>query len=567
MLLVLIFLMVGLIGVAARPLGHFGDEDGGGGLSAVRVPPPTATPRLRPRTWTFFGGTVLTSGVLIGLQHPSPIAGCDIVVRDIVLAVTGSPTVALGYSRPVRPVVPFLGASYLLVLACVIRAGPERRVALAANAILFLALSAAAQALLIVLAVRTRWPIDPFGFELLLVDLSLGALVNARAIFATFILPRPTAVPRTRPRYPSDTLLALAALTVAACVVVLGFSYLASHPAGDLSRVLAPTYGFTIIFLFSPAALLPIGWLAPPRPQLRSDVAIDVITPAYNEAPGIEATLRSIDHAASVHGGPVRVVVSNDGSTDATETLARAAIGNFTAAEGEVISRPNGGKAVALNRALARTTADIVVRIDGDCVMGADALRYTSGWFDDPRIGSVGALMMPRRNHSSWFHRMRGLECLFQFGLSRRGQEIVDAMTVIPGTYVAFRREPAVAMGGFVDGMNGEDAELIMQLGRIGYRAALDPRIRCYEDVPTDVGAFLEQRTRWSRGGIQVAARHSPARSGSAGPRVWLSLVRRMFAWLSIMLGLTGPVYLGLLAALHPTYRHTVVTVRSVPWI
>jgi cellulose synthase/poly-beta-1,6-N-acetylglucosamine synthase-like glycosyltransferase len=257
-------------------------------------------------------------------------------------------------------------------------------------------------------------------------------------------------------------------------------------------------------------------------------------------------------------------VVSDDGSTDDTATLAQAAIARFRVARGEVLSYPNGGKSAALNRALARTTAQIVGRIDGDCVIGSDALNYTSGWFDDPLIGSVGALMMPRRNTESWFHTMRSLECLFQFGLSRRGQEVVDAMTVIPGTHEAFRREPTVAMGGFVDGMNGEDSELLIQLGRMGFRAVLDPRIRCYEDVPTTTGGFLEQRTRWSRGGIRVAARDSPARTGSAGPRVWVSLVRRMLSWLSIMLGLTGPLYLGLVGLLRPSDRRSVLTVLAL---
>jgi cellulose synthase/poly-beta-1,6-N-acetylglucosamine synthase-like glycosyltransferase len=85
---------------------------------------------------------------------------------------------------------------------------------------------------------------------------------------------------------------------------------------------------------------------------------------------------------------------------------------------------------------------------------------------------------------------------------------------VIPGTFTAFRRAPAEAVGGFPVGMNGEDTDLTMQLGRLGYRAVIDPRIRCYEDVPRTAAEFVEQRTRWARAGFHVFARHEPLRSG-----------------------------------------------------
>ena len=95
---------------------------------------------------------------------------------------------------------------------------------------------------------------------------------------------------------------------------------------------------------------------------------------------------------------------------------------------------------------------------------------------------------------------------------------LVDAIVVIPGTFTAFRRGPAVTAGGFPVGMNGEDADLTMHIGRLGYRVAVDPRIRSYEDVPRNPGEFVEQRTRWAR----PASTSSPATSrcgpGSLAP-------------------------------------------------
>jgi cellulose synthase/poly-beta-1,6-N-acetylglucosamine synthase-like glycosyltransferase len=49
---------------------------------------------------------------------------------------------------------------------------------------------------------------------------------------------------------------------------------------------------------------------------------VDIVVPAYNEEDNIVRLLRSIDVAAHRYGGPVRVVISDDGSTDSTARLA-----------------------------------------------------------------------------------------------------------------------------------------------------------------------------------------------------------------------------------------------------
>ena len=61
---------------------------------------------------------------------------------------------------------------------------------------------------------------------------------------------------------------------------------------------------------------------------------MDIIIPAYNERDNIVRLLKSIDIAAQRYGGPVRVVVSDDGSVDDTAALAKAEIAKFRYAHG-----------------------------------------------------------------------------------------------------------------------------------------------------------------------------------------------------------------------------------------
>ena len=291
--------------------------------------------------------------------------------------------------------------------------------------------------------------------------------------------------------------------------------------------------------------------------------AVDVIIPAYNEEVGLADTLLSIDRAAEVYGGPVCVIVADDGSTDATNDLANRVIANFRSATGMVVGSGHQGKAWALNTALSHATADIVVRIDADVVIHEESILFAPGWFDDPAVGSVSAMTLP--NHlESWYAHLRIFEALLEFGLSRRGDQVVDAIGCVPGTYTAFRRQPAMDVGGFVMGMNGEDADLTMQLGRLGYRAVLDPRIRIFEDVPRTFAEFIEQRTRWSRGEAQIFARHLPFRVGFAGPRTWFTLFRVYSRRITSQL--RAPLIMLALAAsiLAPTARHTLAVVVTL---
>ena len=66
---------------------------------------------------------------------------------------------------------------------------------------------------------------------------------------------------------------------------------------------------------------------APDPPTQRPP--LDVIIPAYNESVCIERVLRSIDRAAGLYGGPVRVIMCDDGSTDDTKALADATMASF----------------------------------------------------------------------------------------------------------------------------------------------------------------------------------------------------------------------------------------------
>ena len=115
---------------------------------------------------------------------------------------------------------------------------------------------------------------------------------------------------------------------------------------------------------------------AAPLPELPA-VSLTVVVPAYNEAANIAACLAAV-LASEPPCADWRLLLVDDGSTDATIAVARAAAGErFTLLEAG--PRPVGerwvGKNWACSRAIDTVTSDWVLFIDADLRLQPTALR------------------------------------------------------------------------------------------------------------------------------------------------------------------------------------------------
>ena len=562
LLLVTAALLAALVVACLLPTYADSADDRGDGRTEVFIPGHVRTPNHRPRTWAFLAISAAAGLLFLGWKRPSLPLLYSEGMRDVAVALTHNAAAVNGYVARLRPALAFFAVAYIIAISLVVRARLGRRLVMLLHVPLYLAMTLLTQALMIAIGITTGWPVGPFGIEATLANLLIGGLVMMRITFTAFALPRSTTVPLVRRPRLWDNVLTWCALITVITVLVGLYAFISQQAnLGSVWQVFVPLYAVSMLFLLMFAPLWLLWWANRTMPHAGPDrPPVDIIIPAYNEADNIVRLLRSIDIAAGRYGGPVRVVVSNDGSFDNTAELAAAEIATFRYAHAEILTSENGGQAAALNRGIKITDSEIVIRIDADCVVGEDALVYAVPWFRDPEIGCVGAMEAPRTDSVTWFHHMRALEALFVFRFARLGQALVDGIVVIPGTFTAFRRGPAVTCGGFPVGMNGEDTDLTMQIGRLGYRVMIDPRLISYEDVPRSPGEFVEQRTRWARAGFHTFARHVPMRAGSAGPRVWFWTMRRGFSWFSIQAGLVAPIFLLELVLTNPTYRQNVAT-------
>jgi cellulose synthase/poly-beta-1,6-N-acetylglucosamine synthase-like glycosyltransferase len=232
---------------------------------------------------------------------------------------------------------------------------------------------------------------------------------------------------------------------------------------------------------------------------------VAVLVAAYNEELVIGSCVRSI-LTSDIVG--LDLIVVDDGSSDATAATAAQAGSNDPRVR--VIRQPNGGKASALNKALASTAAPIVVVMDADSILEREALRRLVVPFVDETVGAVaGNVKVGNRN--SWLGVLQHVEYVMGINLDRRFFDLANAVSVVPGALGAFRRELVVRAGGFPRDTLAEDADLTVSVGKFGYRVRTVADARAWTEVPATWRALWKQRYRWSYGTLQVLWKHRDA--------------------------------------------------------
>ena len=235
---------------------------------------------------------------------------------------------------------------------------------------------------------------------------------------------------------------------------------------------------------------------------------VAVLIPAYNEETVIVRTIRSVLNSTYKN---LHIVVIDDGSLDRTAEIAREAYAaEIAAGRLQVLSRPNGGKAAALNYGLQEVNEEVYVGIDADTVIAADAIAKLIPHFEDPLIGAMAGNAKVGNRVNLWT-RWQALEYITSQNFERRALDLFHVITVVPGAIGAWRTAPVKAAGGYPLNTVAEDADLTMNLLEQGLRVDYEDRALAYTEAPIDAKGLMRQRFRWSFGTLQAVWKHRAA--------------------------------------------------------
>jgi cellulose synthase/poly-beta-1,6-N-acetylglucosamine synthase-like glycosyltransferase len=235
---------------------------------------------------------------------------------------------------------------------------------------------------------------------------------------------------------------------------------------------------------------------------------VAVLIPAYNEEKVIVRTIRSVMMSTYKD---IRVIVIDDGSKDRTYDVACEAYpADIASGRLTVLTKPNAGKAEALNFALDHFDEEIYVGIDADTVIAHDAIARLVPHFANPKIGAVAGNAKVGNRVNLWT-RWQALEYITSQNFERRALDLFDVVVVVPGAIGAWRTKLVKIGKGYHSNTVAEDADLTMNLLEQGYSVIYEDQALAFTEAPVTADGLMRQRFRWSFGILQAIFKHKGA--------------------------------------------------------
>lgn len=230
-----------------------------------------------------------------------------------------------------------------------------------------------------------------------------------------------------------------------------------------------------------------------------------VVIPAHNEENTIVNCVKSV-FANDYPSHLLQVLVADDGSSDKTKQL----VSNYKQKNNlinlQIITRPRGGKAQALNFALRNfARGELVMCLDADSTIDPDAIKNAVGHFSDPRIAALAANIKICDNGS-----LLGLIQIFEYIICyqmKRSQTIFNVEYIIGGIGSTFRHSALKKVGYYDTDTITEDIDLTMKIIKTGnkkMRAAYGSDVIAHTEPVESIRSLIRQRYRWKYGRCQT---------------------------------------------------------------
>jgi len=224
--------------------------------------------------------------------------------------------------------------------------------------------------------------------------------------------------------------------------------------------------------------------------------AVSVVVCAHDAADTIDDCLTSV---AALTYPSMEVIVVNDGSRDATASIARQHAGV------RVIDVPNGGLSAARNVGLAAATGEIVAYTDADARVDADWLTYlVQPMLVSDVAGAGGPNVVPQDD--PWV-----AQCVARAPGGPTHVMLDDRIAEhVPGCNMAFRRDALLSIDGFnpVYLRAGDDVDICWRLQAKGLRIGFAPSALVWHHHRASVKAYWHQQVGYGEAETWLDAHH-----------------------------------------------------------
>jgi biofilm PGA synthesis N-glycosyltransferase PgaC len=286
----------------------------------------------------------------------------------------------------------------------------------------------------------------------------------------------------------------------------------------ELAQVTGTVPAWTIVILvaYLPGAVvafLAASLVLDRQPALHVEfptTALTVIIAARNEERGIGETIAAISRTD--YGGPVTVILADNGSTDGTCDAARRTAADLGISL-RIIPELTPGKSNALNTALVQVETPYVVTVDADTILHVESLRRLVSRLESAPsdTAAVAGTVLVRNSRVNLLTRMQEWDYYLGIAAVKRMQGLYQSTLVAQGAFSLYLTAEVRRVGGWPDAI-GEDIVVTWRLLENGDRVLFEPTAVAFTDAPVIVRHFMRQRARWARGMLEGLATVPPWR-------------------------------------------------------
>jgi cellulose synthase/poly-beta-1,6-N-acetylglucosamine synthase-like glycosyltransferase len=233
---------------------------------------------------------------------------------------------------------------------------------------------------------------------------------------------------------------------------------------------------------------------------------VSILIPARNEEVVIESTVAALQ-ALEYPGGPLEIVIVDDGSTDRTGEI----VEGIAAKDPRVrllrlpVQDQGRGKSHALNTAFRTVRNEIVAVYDADNRPEPNSLEIlVRRLLVSDRIGAVLGQFRTINRSRNLLTAFINLETLAFQGIVQAGRCAFFKVGILPGTNFVIRKKVLEEAEGWDEKAITEDTELSIRIYELGWTIDFAPEAVSWEEEPERFRVWLRQRTRWVRGNFYV---------------------------------------------------------------
>jgi N-acetylglucosaminyltransferase len=241
---------------------------------------------------------------------------------------------------------------------------------------------------------------------------------------------------------------------------------------------------------------------------------VSIIVPVFNEGSHVLATARSFDQL-DYPRNRLEIIFIDDCSTDRTYEYLRQV--EAAHPHMRVSKNPrNMGKRLGIKRVVQEVASELVLSVDSDVIVDANALKQLVRHMHSTGADGVGGCVFVSNANENWLTRMQTVKYWVGYQFLKNVENAFDHVMCLSGCLTLYKREALLAVDEDVADRRflgeevkyGEDRFLTRKLVERGYRTRLCFEARCFTKAPGKMANYLSQQLRWRRSNLidQISA-------------------------------------------------------------